>query len=82
MKMCDECKHFSYVEVRTMLLPFPSCSHPSGWRGVQAEAIGFPLRVDWARGVTASCGEDGRNWEPAELSVFTGKASEGEGLRL
>lgn len=64
-KVCDQCKHFSWVS-RAMAAyeqGDPSCSHPDGWRGVEVDAIGVPLNIGWARGDGASCGPDALNWE-------------------
>lgn len=65
MKMCDECKHFAYVDdLDRGIFSFPSCFHPQGWKGAYVESLGTPLRIDWARQPNAACGERGKNWEP------------------
>lgn len=66
-KLCTDCVSFRWEQDRSGFPTvyaegIPTCSHKDGWKGVDNESLGYPLRVDWARGEHASCGPDGRNW--------------------
>jgi len=70
-KLCDLCKHFLWVPnpFTAYEKGMPTCGHKNGWKGVDMECIGVPLRVDWARSNGASCGPDGKNFEKLERAT-------------
>lgn len=69
-KLCTDCRHFMWIKdwYKDRGMPevyeqgYPSCNHPEGWKEVEVETLGFPLRPDWAR--SGKCGDEGTLFEP------------------